>query len=113
MHNNSLKIYAIMTCTELKERILSDGRPSGFADYGSRCIPGWYTDLETCKKAVEENWSDLWETCYDYACIEMCEEGLAKPGILVGWYKYDRKSNRYLPIATPKFDIHTCGRTIG
>ena len=106
-------IYAIMTCTKLEEDIYPTGKMSGFSDYGAFRTVGYFASLDDAKTALLHNSTDLWETCYDYACIEKVEEGLANPGELVGWYKYDREKDGYFPIETPSFDKCTCGRTIG
>ena len=43
---------------------------------GTRVV-GYYEDLETARKAVEENWGDLYEDgYYKYAVIEDVEPGL-------------------------------------
>lgn len=108
-----ISIYAIMTCTKLEEEVYPTGKRSGFPDYGTSKTAGYFTSLDDAKTALLHNSTDLWETCYDYACIEKVEEGLECPGELVGWYKYDREKNGYSPIETPSFDKHICGRTIG
>ena len=109
-------IYAILTCEKLEERIYRispTGKKSCFPDYGSSSVAGFYTSFLDAHEALTNNWTDLHETCYDYACIEKVEEGLARPGELVGWYKYDKNVNKYIPIETPSFEKHICGRTIG
>lgn len=111
--NKPVVIYTILTCEKLEEQIYPTGKKSGFADYGDASVVGFYTSFLDAHEALTNNRTDLHETCYDYACIEKVEEGLARPGELVGWYRYDRESNKYIPIETPSFDKHTCGRTIG
>lgn len=100
-------IYTILTCEKLEEEV------SGFPDYGASSVVGFYTSFLDAHEALTNNRTDLHETCYDYACIEKVEEGLARPGELVGWYKFDRGKGGYFPIETPSFDKHICGRTIG
>jgi len=109
-------IYTILTCTKLEEWIYPTGlieKKSGFPDYGTSSVVGFYTSFSDAHEALMNNRTDLWETCYDYACIEKVEEGLANPGELVGWYKFDREKGGYFPIKTPDFEKHICGRTIG
>lgn len=106
-------IYTILTCTKLEEQVYPTGKKSGFPDYGASSVVGFYTSFLDAHEALTNNRTDLHETCYDYACIEKVEEGLARPGELVGWYKYDKDVNKYIPIETPSFEKHICGRTIG
>ena len=106
-------IYTILTCEKLEEQVYPTGKKSGFPNYGASSVVGFYTSFLDAHEALTNNRTDLHETCYDYACIEKVEEGLARPGELVGWYRYDRVSNKYIPIETPSFEKHICGRTIG
>ena len=114
--DKSVVIYTILTCTKLEEWIYPTGlieKKSGFPDYGASSVVGFYTSFSDAHEALTNNQTDLHETCYDYACIEKVEEGLARPGELVRWYKFDRESGRYFPIKTPDFEKRICGRTIG
>ena len=106
-------IYTILTCEKLEEQVYPTGKKSGFPEYGASSVVGFYTSFLDAHEALTNNRTDLHETCYDYACIEKVEEGLARPGELVGWYRYDKESGKYIPIETPSFDKHICGRTIG
>lgn len=109
-------IYTILTCTKLEEWIYPTGlieKKSGFPDYGASSVVGFYTSFSDAHEALTNNRTNLHETVYDYACIEKVEEGLARPGELVGWYKFDRGKGGYFPIETPDFEKHICGRTIG
>ena len=108
-----VEIYTILACEKLEEDITKIGKPNGFSNYGCSHIAGFYTDFNDCVSALHRNTCDIWETCYNYACIEKVEEGICQPGILLGWYKYDRERNGYFHIDTPAFEKHTCGRTIG
>ena len=67
-----MKLYFIATCCDIKKDKL------GWLDYGGdHRVVGFYEDLETAKKAVEENWCDLYEDgYYKYAIIEEQEPGL-------------------------------------
>ena len=103
-----MKIYTIMTCEFLEEY-----EDTGLPNYGCDKIVGFYTDLETAKSIVVNNTTDLWETVYDYACIEEVEEGINHPGQLIQWYKYNREIDKYEEIPQPEIDKRVCGRTIG
>lgn len=113
MIKENATIYVIMACTKLEEVKDKTGQSTGWADYGDSHIPGYYTDYYTCVKYVINNAADIWETCYDYVCIEKVEEGLAMPGKLMGWYKYNKETGKYDPIEQPEFDKKFGGRTIG
>ena len=100
-------IYVILTAEKLEES------PYGFPDYGSTRLPGYFTDLDEARKAVINNAEDMWETVYDYACIEKVSEGLYGVENFCEWYQFDVETGGYKKIDTPEFEKHICGRTIG
>ncbi len=111
--SRGISIYTIMTCTKLEPQYYPSGRISGFADYGRSRVVGFFTNYADAQKALRLNSGDMFETVYEYACIERVEEGLFQSGYLMGWYQYDKGKDSYLPIDIPEYDKHTCGRTIG
>ena len=113
MTDERMIIYTVMVCTKLEEKIFEDGTHSGFPTYGSSRVVGYYTDYASAQSALKSNALDLNETIYNYGCIEKVQEGLYQGGMLMGWYKFDKEQNSYLPIDTPEFEAHICGRTIG
>lgn len=84
---------------------------TGFPDFGSTSVPGWYPRKEDAEHAVTENACDINETCYEYAVIEEIEEGLYNPATSGHrWlYKYNRERNGYEPIPEPECLKHFCG----
>lgn len=97
-------IYTIFTCEKLED---------SFPDnYGASCVPGWYADLDECRKAVINNRDDIWECCYDYACIEKIDEGLYNVDSWCEWYHYDIKTGKYELIKRPEFDKYFIGRSM-
>lgn len=58
-------------------------------------VVGFYTNLETAQKAVEENWCDIFEYLYEYALIEEITEGIYRPNFNRWLYKlkYDEDLN--------------------
>ena len=113
MENNSKAIYVIMVCSKLEAEIYPSGEKANFSNYGSTRIVGFYTKFSDADRAIRKNICDVWETCYNYACIEKVSEGVYHPGTLMGWYKFNTKKEEYEPIETPLFDVNTHGRTIG
>ena len=73
------EIYTIYTCEELEKG------ENGLIQVGSSRTPGWYSTFEDAERTVLENTCDIWETCYDYACIEKYHEGLYGIAEEMGW----------------------------
>lgn len=107
IQNKGISIYTILTTEKLEEDL------NGFPNYGCTRIPGFFTDLEEAREAVKSNAGDIWETVYDYACIEKVSEGLYGIEGSCEWYKYNADTNCYEKIDTPEFEEHICGRSIG
>lgn len=101
----------IYTITTLKT-IYGYRNPVHKYELGRRTV-GYYTDLETAKQAVEENWMDIFENGYYPFCV--IEE--VKQGIYVGcgygehWYQWIE--NGYKSIEKPKELKHTIAFGIG
>ncbi len=80
-------------------------------------IVGYFLDLETAKRCIEENWGDLYENgYYKYAVIEDVEPGLygsihSKP-IFYKWVG-DEDTGGFKRSRRPKSLKHTWGFTIG
>lgn len=58
----------------------------------------WFTFAD---QAVRENWSDIWETSYDWVVIEEVESGIHPINEEEWWYEYDIKKEGYFPIDKP------------
>lgn len=84
-----------------------------FPDFGSERLVGWYSDFETARSSVSENVCDINETCYDYALIEECEEGLYNPSSNRWWFQFNRETDSYVQINEPDFMKKFSGFTIG
>ncbi len=62
---------------------------------GSSRTVGFRHSLEDAMETVETNICDIWERCYDYACIEEIEPYLY-PIVENRWfYEYDAGKDRY------------------
>lgn len=108
-----ITIYTIYLCEKLEPLIYESGKDSGFNDRGCSYVAGFYTDYNDCVKALHNNTADMFETCYTYACVEECVEGIAHPGMTKQWFKYNKEKDGYFEIKTPDRESHVCGRAFG
>ena len=108
-----ITIYTIYLCEKLEPLIYESGKDSGFNNRGSDHVAGWYTNYHDCVGALHNNATDMFDTCYHYACVEECVEGLAKPGMTKQWFKYNPKRKGYFEIPVPDREAHVCGRALG
>ena len=70
---------------------------------GSTRSVGYRNSFELAEEVVKTNVCDIWEYCYDYACIEElgCE---LYPFAQRRWfYKYNREIDGYEPIEEPEY----------
>ena len=106
------KVTNIYTITTL-EKVETD--KNGWFEHGDSRVVGYYMDLDTAKEAVMNNACDINETVYDYAVIEKVKEGIFHPSNKALWFKYDKETDSYKPIDTPKEakNACACGFSIG
>lgn len=109
-------IYTVTVLCDIRERITSDGRKSGFPEFGDSRVVGYYFDFDDAVNAVLENWGDIHEGCYNYAVVEKVEAGLYRPAAsddrLV--FKWDHAHDTYYQmLEEPKVLRHVCGISIG
>lgn len=102
------KIYTIMVMTDL-----SFNATSKFPEFGSSRLVGWYSKFEDAYSSVIENNCDINETCYQYALIEECDEGIYNPSHKRWWFEYKQEEEQYKQIEEPDFVESFCGFTIG
>lgn len=102
------KIYTVMVMTDL-----TFDREIKCPEFGSSRLVGWYSQYCDARSSVESNSCDINETCYRYALIEECEEGLYNPAFKRWWFEYDREKDGYIEIEEPNFIKGFCGFTIG
>lgn len=95
------------------EKLESAPNGAGFPETGCQRTWGYYSDKETALKAVHENWTDMWEFCYNYALIEEIDEGICALYDWRQWFKFDRKRNGYFEIEEPDFMKHYANFAIG
>ena len=101
-----MKIYVIMTFSRLKMN------KTGFPDFGSSIICGWYISYQDAYRAVIENMCYIWENGYDYALIEEVQEGLYPASMKRWFFRFDVDTMTYDPIEEPEFLKHYGGFTI-
>lgn len=82
-------------------------------EFVSSRFVGWYSEFKDAYSSVLGNSCDINETCYDYALIEECDEGLYKPANKRWWFKYNHEKDQYFQINEPDFIKGFCGFTIG
>ena len=102
------KIYTVMTMTDL-----TLDEQTKCPEFGSNRLVGWYSEFEDAYSSVSRNSCDINETCYDYALIEECEEGLYRPANKRWWFEYNYEKGQYIQINEPGFIKGFCGFTIG
>lgn len=107
-HLDMNKIYTIMVMTDL-----TIDEKTKFPEFGSERLVGWYYEFEKAFSSVSENSCDINETCYKYALIEECEEGLYNPASKRWWFEYNREKDKYFEIEEPDFVKGFGGFTIG
>lgn len=73
-----------------------------YADLGCTRSVGFRYTFEDAEKIVRNNMCDIWETCYNYACIEELGTELYPFYQSRKFYKYDRDINGYKPIDEPE-----------
>lgn len=85
----------------------------GFADLGDQRTWGYYEDKATAIRALHENWTHMFETCYWYAVIEKIGEGICSLCEWRQWFKYDKEKDGYFEIEEPEAVKHLVNFAIG
>ena len=87
----------------------------GWPETGATRCWGFYTDKKVALKALHENWTDMWETCYNYAILEPYYEGIS--GYVFNedrqFFKYNREKDGYFEIDEPEGFGHMVGFSLG
>lgn len=68
---------------------------------GSTRSVGWRPTFEMAEDTVRDNVCDIWEYCYDYACIEELDYGLYPFAEERWFYKFNRATGKYEEIDEP------------
>lgn len=92
------KIYTILTFESLGQDPITKA-----PELGSERLVGWYSDFATAEESVRDNACDINETCYRYALIEECSEGLYQYAPHHWLYEYNKETDTYNPIEEPPF----------
>lgn len=108
-------IYVITVMSKVEEMLTNTGKKMGIPDFGDSRTVGYYYTYDDARDAVTGNLFDIWETVYDYALIEK-----VPPGVYNGaghedrsLFKYDRGTDKYVPIEEPKIMNRIYGVGIG
>lgn len=72
---------------------------------GTRSV-GFRYSFELAEEVVRTNMCDIWEYCYDYACIEELTCELYPYPHKRWFYKYNREINGYVNIDEPELLKH-------
>lgn len=77
--------------------------PDARWDYDLGCTRsvGWRPTFEMAEDTVKNNVCDIWEYCYDYACIEELDYGLYPFAEERWFYKFNRDTGHYEEIDEP------------
>lgn len=97
-------------CSRNKGEYLFD-----IANFGSTRTWGWYSKYEDALEALTNNITDMWEYCYDYACIEGVAEGVIAKNTKMEWFKFNEKTDKYEPFNIPEEfkDVTKCYESFG
>ena len=77
---------------------------------------GFYSYKEKALEILRHNYTDLWETVYDYAVLEPYYEGISGYSFddEREFFQYDYKENKYYPIGYEPEEVkHYVGFAIG
>ena len=84
-----------------------------YALFGDKRTWGYYADKDTATQALHENWTDMWEGCYDYALIEKLGQGICPNCTERQWFKFERERNGYFEIEEPEYVKHIVNFALG
>ena len=83
-----------ITCFEKCEIDVATGMPN----VGDTRTVGYYEDLETCRRALHENWCDIHEFLYEYAVVECIAPGIYSGAKEIEWFQWDNERGGFLEI---------------
>jgi hypothetical protein len=70
----------------------------GFTDLGSKRTVAFRHSFKDAERIVLNNTCDIWETCYDYACIEELDTDVYPMALSKKLYKINKHKRIYEPI---------------
>jgi hypothetical protein len=100
-------IYVIMVFTQFEKD------KTGFPNFGTERVVGYYRTLNDAMKAVGENAGDINEKTYDYALVETVREGVYPCSEERIFFKFNYEKDGYEKMKEPAFMAHFCGLTMG
>lgn len=101
-------IFEILVFEKAAERLMFNGRDSGFPDMGAQDNVGYYHDFKDAYQAITENWCDIHETVYDAAFLICRFPGLYNPVGSDGriYFLWDSNTNTYTETEEPEIFKH-------
>ena len=75
-------------------------------DLGCTRSVGFRYSFELAEEVVKTNMCDIWEFCYEYACIEELQPCLYPDAVKRWFYKYNERIDGYEEIDEPVFLKH-------
>lgn len=84
--------------------VMAKVRPTeyGLAEFGDMRTWGYYKTYDEALLALNHNWTNMWEYCYDFAVLEKMDEGVPAYCEERYWFKYDVERNGYFEIEEPE-----------
>ena len=80
----------------------------------SNRVWGWFENFEDAVEIIENNISDIWEYCYEYAMIEEVPAGLYSFPRQEWWWKWEGgETGKYIPTTRPEDFEQTVCMSIG
>ena len=75
---------------------------------------GYFSDSDTCIKALNENWADMCEArYYTYAVIEEIGEGIHQHAMQIAWFCWDEEKEGFYEIEKPEWANGWYGFALG
>ena len=103
-------IFIVFACEKVENKILPNGKLSGFPSYGINQIVGYFNNQDDAENAVLTNSEKIDnEELYRYICIEEIIEGILNVGEYIQWYELDEDTKTYYAIETPDVEIDIKG----
>jgi len=106
-----LKITTLTTISKQIEKFTLKGDKK-FLTRDQRVV-GFFSDVSKAKSCLIEQSENLFEYYYEYAVIEVLEEGLYPNVVFQEWFIYDKTIEKYIPCKEPEDFKNTINISIG
>ena len=95
-----MKIATLTTFSKLIEKFTLNGDKK-YLTRDQRVV-GFFSDVSKAKSSLIEQSENLFEYYYEYAAIEVLEEGIYPNVVSCEWFIYDQKIEKYIPCEEPE-----------